>query len=364
MRRLLSFSVLCFAMAIAPLAYSQTQVVVPSAAATTEGGSREGTALGAFSNTVHAVINESLLLSSGLVPGDVLTGLSFRVDGNQGSPIWSVDDYQIRLATSLNSAGNLNDDFTLNRGSDYTVVRSGPLSYDGTEYDDGNNGPGGSHEFGEELTFDTPFTYQGGDLLLEYTHSPIDNSLNMTGVQELSLIDFFTDLSDADGDLAQTFFGESFDATTRGFDSADGRFPVVQFTVAGDPELVGDFNDDNVVDCSDIDEYIGDLGLPAAGLEDQDLVADGMIDLLDVEFLVGELIVTTNGETGTFLGDFNCDGMVDVLGDAFILVGSLGSTVMSYSDGDANLDGTVNVLGDDFILVGNLGMNNTPPTAP
>ena len=68
---------------------------------------------------------------------------------------------------------------------------------------------------------------------------------------------------------------------------------------------------------------------------------------------------------GTFLGDFNCDGEVDVLNDAFILVGSLGSSVMSYSDGDANLDGTVDVLDDAFVLVGNLGMSNTSlPPAP
>ena len=33
---------------------------------------------------------------------------------------------------------------------------------------------------------------------------------------------------------------------------------------------------------------------------------------------------------------------------------------MSYSDGDVNLDGTVDVLDDAFILVGNLGMSNTP----
>ena len=135
--------------------------------------------------------------------------------------------------------------------------------------------------------------------------------------------------------------------------------------VAPGPDLTGDFNDDGAVDCDDIDEYIGNLGFFAAGgLEDQDLVADGTIDSLDVAFLVENLIVTTNGETGTFLGDLNCDGIVDVLGDAFILVGSLGSTVMSYSDGDANLDGTVDVLNDAFALVGNLGMNNTPPAAP
>lgn len=133
---------------------------------------------------------------------------------------------------------------------------------------------------------------------------------------------------------------------------------LTQFTIAG---LAGDFNGDGVVDCDDIDVYIGNLGMPATGtLADLNLAEDVTINFADVEVLVENLVMTSNGETGTFLGDFNCDGEVDVLNDAFILVGSLGSSVMSYSDGDANLDGTVDVLNDAFVLVGNLGMSNTP----
>ena len=133
---------------------------------------------------------------------------------------------------------------------------------------------------------------------------------------------------------------------------------LTQFTTGG---VVGDFSGNGVVDCDDIDFYIGTLGMPATGmLADFDLVTDGMIDSADVEFLVENLVVTSNGETGTFLADFNCDGQVDVLNDAFILVGSLGSSGVSYSDGDVNLNGTVDVLGDAFILVGNLGSTNTP----
>ena len=94
---------------------------------------------------------------------------------------------------------------------------------------------------------------------------------------------------------------------------------------------------------------MGFLGLNAdvapAGL---DLVVDGTIDSLDVAFLIENLVVTSNGETGTALGDFNCDGQVNVLGDAFILVGNLNNAVDSYSLGDINLDGTVDVLGDAF----------------
>lgn len=127
------------------------------------------------------------------------------------------------------------------------------------------------------------------------------------------------------------------------------------------PPLVGDFNGDGLVDCGDIDEYIGNLGSAATGaLADLDLVADGTIDSADVAFFVENLVETTNGEVGTALGDLNCDGQVNVLGDAFVLVASLGNAVTSYSQGDINLDGQVTVLGDAFALVANLGFSNTP----
>ena len=148
--------------------------------------------------------------------------------------------------------------------------------------------------------------------------------------------------------------------------STMGTYSNLTLTQVVTPVGLGDFDGNGVVDCDDIDSYIGILGMPATGtLADLNLAEDVTINFADVEVLVENLVMTSNGQVGTFLGDFNCDGEVDVLGDAFILVGSLGSSVMSYSDGDANLDGTVDVLDDAFVLVGNLGMSNTPlPPAP
>ena len=143
--------------------------------------------------------------------------------------------------------------------------------------------------------------------------------------------------------------------------STMGTYSNLTLTQVVTPVGLGDFDGNGVVDCDDIDSYIGILGMPATGtLADLNLAEDVTINFADVEVLVENLVMTSNGQVGTFLGDFNCDGEVDVLGDAFILVGSLGSSVMSYSDGDVNLDGTVDVLDDAFILVGNLGMSNTP----
>ena len=128
--------------------------------------------------------------------------------------------------------------------------------------------------------------------------------------------------------------------------------------------LTGDFNGDGVVDCDDLDFYVGNLGSAATGaLAQLDLDNDNMVTSADTDLHITTLVQTTNGQVGTFPGDVNCDGTVDVLGDAFALVGNLGSSVASYSQGDMNFDGTVNVLGDAFILIGNLGNTNDPSSA-
>ena len=127
-----------------------------------------------------------------------------------------------------------------------------------------------------------------------------------------------------------------------------------------DTAVAGDFNEDGVVDCADLDGYVGNIGAAATGtLAALDIDGDGTLSAADASAHITTLVVTMpNGVTGTFPGDLNCDGTVNVLGDAFALVGNLGNAVTSYSQGDINFDGTVNVLGDAFALVGNLGMSN------
>ena len=76
--------------------------------------------------------------------------------------------------------------------------------------------------------------------------------------------------------------------------------------------------------------------------------------------LVTVHVQTSNDLTGTSLGDADLNGVVDVLGDAFTLVGSLGTmSDASWSQGDFNADGNVDVLNDAFVLVGNLGASNS-----
>ncbi|MDA8563951.1 PQQ-binding-like beta-propeller repeat protein [Mariniblastus sp.] len=123
--------------------------------------------------------------------------------------------------------------------------------------------------------------------------------------------------------------------------------------------ITGDFDADGDVDGDDVDFYIGNLDQPATGeLAQLDLDGDGEVTLADHDLFVTTLVVTFNGITGALLGDVDLDGEVDVLSDAFALVGSLGMSVTSRSQGDLNADGTVDVLNDAFRLIADLGQSN------
>jgi hypothetical protein len=148
-----------------------------------------------------------------------------------------------------------------------------------------------------------------------------------------------------------------FECAASNFGATGVFYDTVSFAMASD-SVVGDFDGDGDVDCDDLDSYVGNLGSSASGVEQLDLNGDNSITIDDANLHITTLIATTNGVVGTFPGDLNCDGTVNVLGDAFALVANLGSNVSSYSEGDINFDGTVNVLGDAFVLVGNLGMSN------
>ena len=69
---------------------------------------------------------------------------------------------------------------------------------------------------------------------------------------------------------------------------------------------------------------------------------------------------TSNGQTGALIGDANLDGVVDVLNDAFALVGNLGTSIGGYANGDFSADQAIDVLTDAFRLVNNLGQSNEP----
>ena len=152
MKRLLSFSILCLAMSITTLAQAQRTAVVPGPVTpnlrgefadftTTEGNNLgDSNALGRFGNTVFSIYDESLVLAAGINPGDVLTGLAFRVGGGPSNPVpnFTVQDYIIDLGHALpgiQANVNLNDVFADNAvGGALTNVHTGPVDFIAADY--------------------------------------------------------------------------------------------------------------------------------------------------------------------------------------------------------------------------------------
>ena len=79
--------------------------------------------------------------------------------------------------------------------------------------------------------------------------------------------------------------------------------------------------------------HVGNLGTAVtAELTTLDLNNDGTLSAADANTLITTLVETSNDVLGTFPGDLNFDGTVDVLGDAFSLIGNLGNADNPASD--------------------------------
>ena len=123
-----------------------------------------------------------------------------------------------------------------------------------------------------------------------------------------------------------------------------------------DSTLLGDFDGDGDVDLDDLDRYNQNIDAEAVGdLAALDLDGDGIVGANDFEFHYSVLVETSNGQTGTCVGDANLDGVVDVVNDAFALVANLNQSATSWAQGDFNADGEVDVVSDAFALVASLG---------
>ena len=112
---------------------------------------------------------------------------------------------------------------------------------------------------------------------------------------------------------------------------------------------------DDDIDVDDINGFATMLGESALFYRCFDLNGDGAITLEDHDALIENLVEIAGGQQGTFIGDLNLDGVVDVLNDGFTLIGNLGQPgPFGYQDGDLNADRQVDVLGDGIRFISNL----------
>ena len=138
---------------------------------TAVGVAGEASLFGTESARIQQVFGTSSL--TGLQVGDRITGISFRLDQGQflGLPAQSVADFSVTLSTAKFGPGLLSMNFGENVGSDAVTVRQGMLTIGAGDYAAGGN-PG---NFGATISFDTPFSYQGGALLLDISHSGLSS---------------------------------------------------------------------------------------------------------------------------------------------------------------------------------------------
>jgi hypothetical protein len=142
-----------------------------------------------------------------------LVGLAFRLNAGEASPASPLvfAAYDIQLSTSLNQPGSLDDIFANNIAPDVVTVRSGPLTIPANAFPSGSS----PNLFGPEITFTTPFTYGGGDLLITIRYTG-------NGVQS-PIMDGVPNSTTAEGQAAG-----SYTATVDG--GATLNAPVVQLT--------------------------------------------------------------------------------------------------------------------------------------
>ena len=303
-----------------------------------------------------------------LTTGDVLVGLS---DGDQGTGTINLDGSDSTItqtgakvlllgnADTFGNGGvhaiNVTDNAVFTTGTGLTDIRqTGTLSVStGGDFNMlGNFATTGTVDYELESSSSFEGIEVAGTATLEGVLS-VGTSASFPPVLGQTFV-----LLEADGGINGQFENVTFSGVPDGlqYEIVYSDNTVELAVVASG--LVGDFDGDEDVDADDIDFFRGNLEESASGnLAQLDLNGSAIVDEEDLTIHVETLVQTSNGQTGTFFGDANLDGTVNVLGDAFILVGNLGGSG-GWADGDFNQDGDINVLGDAFLLINNLGRSN------
>ena len=114
-------------------------------------------------------------------------------------------------------------------------------------------------------------------------------------------------------------------------------------------DVDGDFNDDGVYDCADIDALVAEIAA-ATHIGSFDLTADGQVDLADRDAWLAEAGSVNLGSGRAYLlGDANLDGTVDGT-DFNAWNANKFTATASWCGGDFNADGFID--GSDFNIWG------------
>jgi hypothetical protein len=111
----------------------------------------------------------------GLPAGARIKELRFRLSTNaavsfpEATVTWS--DYEVRLAQAANSVAGMSATFQANMLNPM-LVKDGPLSAVASQFTAGGN----PNAFSALVVLDTPYVYQGGDLVMHFSHTGSDST--------------------------------------------------------------------------------------------------------------------------------------------------------------------------------------------
>jgi len=146
--------------------------VVPPANANT-GGTGGTFTLTQTDYTGQQVYGASLL--SGLPVGAVIDGFRLRLSPGQSTETsaTSSSHFDISIGPSAFHPGSLSTSTAGNEGPGTVLARSGPITFPANSFVGGAN----PNPFGPLISFTTPYTYTGGDLLLTFSNTAFSTAM-------------------------------------------------------------------------------------------------------------------------------------------------------------------------------------------
>jgi len=210
----------------------QAQVVIPPAfAGTSTGTTGFNTVMRQFDRSMQAVYAATQL--TGLNVGDQITGIQFRMFFFATNPATfpattlTFTNYDIFMGQSATAPGSMSTTYAANQGTGFMQVRSGSLSVAPGTYVKGPDAATPA-PWGPVITFTTPYTYNGGSLLMELRHTGNGDAAGNL------FVDTVADVAGSWQAIANTTTGAAYAATT-GVIGATAA-PVMRLNVVAVPE--------------------------------------------------------------------------------------------------------------------------------
>ncbi|HET6575575.1 MAG TPA: hypothetical protein VFG68_18380 [Fimbriiglobus sp.] len=123
-------------------------------------------------------------LFSGLPVGSVIDGFRLRLLPGQATVTSAVmsSNFDISIGPSAFHPGSLTTNTASNQGPGTVLARSGPITFPANSF----VGGAGPNPFGPLISFTTPYTYTGSDLLLTISHTGFSSSITCDATTGLS----------------------------------------------------------------------------------------------------------------------------------------------------------------------------------